>query len=149
MQRNSNPEGISITTIEIENFLRPRFRETYIPHQVYIWKPLRRHTAAHRSSALISYLRLSSRSDSWTTGKERRQPFCATPCGNYDFTNIFISRSTLARHSNLIRLKRFYDPDSSISRRERIRFADCDGCEFSYILNASATPQSPNPTAVL
>jgi len=41
MQRNSDPEGISTATIEIENFPCPRFRETYIPHQVYIWKPLR------------------------------------------------------------------------------------------------------------
>jgi len=64
MPRNSDPEGISIITIEIENFPRLRFRETYIPHQVYIWKPFQRRTVAHCTAPLRFHIFASSRLDS-------------------------------------------------------------------------------------
>jgi len=107
MQRNSDPEGISTATIEIENFPCPRFRETYIPHQVYIWKPLRRCTVAHRSA--ISYLRLSSRSDSWTREKKCDRPYSLSRLRLAEITILrtFSFLVPHSRHLNLIRLSDF------------------------------------------
>lgn len=123
MQRNSKPEGVSIIAIEIENFPRSLFRETYTSSSIHL-------EGSPRSSAPISYLRLPSRSDSRTTKKK-----CDGAYGAFlrpALAEITILRtfsflvSTLARHLNLIQLSDFTIPTASLAEGEN-RIAIDDG----------------------